>query len=122
MTMDEIKIGDKFWLHDQNRRSYVGNVMDEAFCYRQVEITGETSRSWVVGGHRGFKVPKKNPFDSRGCEYGLTKKLLTDKDKADRLWRQQHTLKLADFVRSLSTDEQRNIAKITGYTKGEGDE
>lgn len=63
-------IGMKVWRFDQNRRVYakdgngrpVGGRPIWREHWRQLEIVGETSRSWLVGAAlwRADKVPKKN--------------------------------------------------------------
>lgn len=49
---EDIKVGDKFWVKDKNRRVYEDGKCIYEKHFREVEVIDETSRSWVIGrGH-----------------------------------------------------------------------
>jgi len=114
---DEIKIGSLFWAFDGNRRKYDEDrrCVYEYHFYR-VEVTGETSRSWIIGyagGYREqFKVPKKNPFPDFNAA------IFTDKMKEDDIWFHNNAYKISDCFRigrKITADTMRQVAKIIGY-------
>ena len=115
--MTKIKVGDKFWIFDGNRRSYVNGEKQYEYHFCEVEITGETSRSWIVNGGKSyeFKAPKKEPFKFLGANFGFYKQLLTNKMKLNKIWENNHHYKLIDEIGRLPTDKLIEIAKLIGY-------
>lgn len=65
MNASDLKIGDTVYLFDSNRRVYpknkntqIGPIWREH--WRPVKVTGETSRSWIIGeAWDTHKLPKK---------------------------------------------------------------
>lgn len=121
--MEEIKIGSKFWMFDGNRRKYKkdhfgGPIYERHFF--EVQVIGETSRSWIIG-HIGynqeiFKAPKSDPFKSKGSEFGLVKKIFTEKMKDDDIWVNSHKIEIIDRLRmTKDADLFKRIAKEIGY-------
>lgn len=61
-----------FWIFDESRRVYLeGSSLSASPIWskhwREVPVTGETSRSWVVGGGwNERKIPKRGPWPMRG--------------------------------------------------------
>ena len=112
--MEKIKVGSLFWAYDTNRRSYDEKSKMIPGChFYEVEVTGETSRSWVIGhGYKPFKVPKKNPFPE------FNPAIFTDKMKEDSIWLDNNAYKISDCFRIgsiMTADTMRQVAKIIGY-------
>lgn len=107
----QFKIGDKVWCFDQNRRvydgkgSFGGHIIYAGHFYES-KITGETSRSWIVGQY-GDKYSKKDPSG-----------LYTDEQKADAIWMHDNRHKIAGIVdRCRDIEKMRQIAQIVGYVE-----
>lgn len=103
------KVGDKVWTFDLNHRVYPkdengrttgGPIYSEHF--RQVEITGETTKSWLIGKWQE-RTPKARPG------------IFTDEQKADMIWSNQHRHPIVDLVRRCSVEQLKQIAEIVGY-------
>lgn len=112
-----MKVGDKIWRFDDNRRVYPKAPPGKLWprggpIYREhwyeVEITGETSRSWVVGkGYGECKVPKK------GVHHGFA---FTKQELDDACYVHEHAHKLGDEVRRLrDAATLRLVANAIGY-------
>lgn len=97
-----MKIGDKIWLFDSNRKKYEkGNsapIYSEHFY--QEEIVGETSRSWLVGYFKN-KFSKKDPIG-----------LYTDEMKADKIWEYDNRYKIVALVERCSIKQLKKINDI----------
>lgn len=109
------KVGDKVWVFDQNHRVYPkkpngsplggGPIYREHF--REREITGETSRSWVLSS--GLKVPKTGG-DVRGAVY------MTRQAVEDAVFMNAHRWRIEEAVgRVLDATLLRQIAALVGY-------
>ena len=110
----DIKVGDKFWAYDTNRREYVDTKMVPGCHFYGVSIILETSRSWIIGEdeREHFKVPKREPFPKNNP------RIYTDKMKSDRMWMEEHQYKIKDSLGwggNVTADQMREIAKIIGY-------
>jgi hypothetical protein len=114
----EIKVGDKFWQYDSNRRVYDSNrnLIPES-RYFQITIEKETSRSWI--DNNGHKHPKKNPFSKRyggwGREYGF----LTDEMKEDRIWAGKNESRIIETIRGLPPSELRKVGEFLSNLIGD---
>jgi hypothetical protein len=114
--MSDWFVGMKLWVFDGNHRVYdpnnrLGPIYSEHF--RPTEITGETSRSWLVGPERyQKKVPKKQEL---GKHYGV----YTDKQKLDDIWDKSNRYKIIDKVKLCSIEQLRQIAEILTPAKSE---
>ncbi len=119
--MSDIKIGDKFWIKDTNRRSYKNGQNQYRYHFVQVEITGETSRSYIVnGGMRyEFKAPKRDPFKYVGGEYGFSKQLLTTDMMEDEIWCQSHRHKVISKLQASPGFVIKEVAEMIGYKEEE---
>lgn len=104
-----LKLGDKVWVFDGNRRRY--NQVDGrssgpaiyAEHFVECEITSETSRSWIVNG---VKYPKSDSA------------LYTDEQKADAIWVNEHRYKIIQMAeRCRDAATLRQIAQIVGYAE-----
>lgn len=97
MALTDIKIGDRFW------------VWDAAFTkFREVEIFGETSRSWLYGAKwRPSKAPKSKPFS-----VFFTREMI-DLDE----WVSNNRYLIARMVELQSHDVLRKVAEIIGYVE-----
>jgi hypothetical protein len=96
-----MKVGDKVWLFDYNRRRYEsgkggGPIFAEHFY--EAKIDGETSRSWMIGRQ---KFPKLNP---RG--------IYNDEQKADMIWEHENRFKLRHKLDVCSINSLRKIDAI----------
>tara|TARA_R110000803_G_scaffold171446_1_gene234372 strand:+ start:166 stop:492 length:327 start_codon:yes stop_codon:yes gene_type:complete len=88
-----MKVGDKIWRFDINRRRYReggGGGPIYAEHWSEIEITGETSRSWIVGGWQEIKVSK------RGAHYGY---VFTRAEVEDDIWMDGNRYKLGERVK-----------------------
>lgn len=111
-----MKIGDKFWGFDGNRRVYPkektgfnGPIFVEHF-YR-IKITGETSRSWIFSfegsTQEHFKAPKKGPHNRR--------MFFTDEEKSDKVWSHDNRQAIIRDVNRCDVATLRAIAVIVNY-------
>ena len=98
-----MKVGDKIWVFDYNRRVYpkdggIGRraIYSEHFIQRTIEA--ETSRSWIVCGN---KYPKADP---RG--------LYTDEEKADNIWENDNRRRIVLDVERCSGKVLREIDSL----------
>lgn len=105
-----LKLGDKVWVFDGNRRRY--NQVDGrssgpaiyAEHFVEQRITGETSRSWIVNG---VKYPKSDPSA-----------LCTHEQKEDAIWVNEHRYKIIQMAeRCRDAATLRKIAQIVGYVE-----
>lgn len=112
----DIKVGDKFFMFDTNRRVYERDEKGHATGgptfrghFYEVTIDGETSRSWLVGKWKPTKVPKSDPFSV----------LYTEAMIDDAEWVSRHRSRIASLVQfTKDPDTLRNIAEIVGYSTG----
>ena len=114
-----LAVGMVIYLVDENRRVYpAGHDRISASPiwrehWRPVEITGETSRSWLIGptfrGRDQVKIPRRGP---------LPWHIATDAADIDRrAWVNDHAHRIAEDVRrSKDFDRLRAVARIIGYT------
>jgi len=107
--MADLKVGDTIWRFDINRRVYrernVGPIYREHWVPE--EITGQTSRSWLLGRWGARKVPKKG--DHHGYAF-------TPKEVDDDCYLKENRYLIAQRVQYLDDVEQlRKIAEIVGY-------
>ena len=110
---DEIKVGTSLWAFDENLREWVDGKMVPGCHFHEVEVTGETPRSWIIGEadsyYGSFKVPKKNPFPDENP------RIYTDQMKEDAVWMEKNRDKISDATSrysGLSVSKYRQIAKI----------
>lgn len=103
----KMKIGDKVWLFDWNRRVYdknekglSGEPIYEKHFY-EAEITGETSRSWIINGERYSKKTLLGIY--------------TDEQKADKIWDHLHRYNIIEKVRQCSIEKLKQISMILNY-------
>lgn len=87
-----LKVGDKIWHFDDNRRKYNNGISrpDRDHMWHEVAITGETSRSWVTAYG---KVPK------RGVVYGWA---LSRQGVEDDLWIARNAFNIKAGVDNLA--------------------
>ena len=98
-----MKVGDKVWLFDFNRRVYpkngsISNSPIYSEYFYQATIDGETSRSWIVLCQ---KFPKKNPIG-----------LYTDKQKADKIWVNENRYRIVKLVENCSIEKLKQIEEL----------
>lgn len=110
----EIKVGSSVWVFDQNCRVYkrdARGISSGTPIYRlhwvEQEVTGETSRSWIIGrGYAERKVPKKG--EPQGVLFSLEE---VERDT----WKNDHTHKISEAVRRASYEQLKAIAEILNY-------
>jgi len=123
-------IGQKLWKYDCNRRHYkrddgttsTGPIYIKSF--EELEVIGETSRSWLVGHNRdrkegppaewelerATKIPKKESFESHGY-------FTSWKAVEDSAWVHDNDHIIATKVGRLSSrDKLERILKIIEET------
>lgn len=92
----EVQIGDTYYMFDGNRRVYKERKLGESYhiggpLYRghfgPVKVTGETSRSWIMGD--GRKISKSKPWSL----------LHTAEMVDDRVWAHENRGRLIDGIR-----------------------
>lgn len=110
--MEEIKVGDKFYMFDENRRIYrrdekgkaIGSPTFRGHFY-EVTIEGETSRSWITN-YGLTKVPKSAPFPP----------LYTEEMIATEEFVKEHGYSISEAVRKCRDHNTlKKIAAIVGY-------
>lgn len=104
-----MKVGDKVWLFDQNRRIYQKDGIISASPiysehFRQAKIEGETSRSWIIYGE---KYPKASPG------------FFTDAEKEEDIWDKENRMRLIEQVRRCPIKTLREIDAILAQQKEE---
>ena len=117
-------IGQTIYIYDSNRRQYVddnGNpsrTVNERYRYRPLEITGETSRSWIAKS--GEKIGKKTGAISGGGNFGLAMQVKWSlQEVEDELERKRLTRMMYDINWNACTlDQLRQIAAVLGIDKG----
>jgi hypothetical protein len=111
--LPEIKIGDTYFVFNENRRVYKKDKANRSFGapifkehFELVEIKGKTSRSWLYG-HWNKKVPKSAPWVV----------LHTPSMVDDKCWEHEHRHKIANLVgyRSTTVETLKKIAEMIGY-------
>lgn len=95
-----MKIGDKIWLFDANRRIYKKGEQSPIFSehFYKVTIDGETSRSWLIGRD---KFSKKDPCG-----------IYTDEQKEDKIWDHMNRYKIIDKIKNCSIAKLKQINSI----------
>lgn len=122
-----MKIGDKFYSFDENRRRYrrlpggkpVGTPIYREHFY-EVEIVGESSRSWIIGvggdwKREQFKVPKSDPFRDKYGEFGARPMIWTAAMMEDECWVHEHRHKIIEEVRTCDYVALLEVAYAVGY-------
>lgn len=110
-----LKIGDTVYYFDTNRRVYPSPVPgDDRWGggtpiwrehWRPMKITGETVRSWLVGGsRRALKMPKK------GADGGTW--AIDERDISRAAWVNDCAHRIADEVRRLGFADLAAVAKL----------
>lgn len=95
---DDIGIGSTIWRHGAfGRDEWVPRT-----------ITGETSRSWIVGnGYGNDKAPKKGPHPG----WAYSEREIQNSDLITK-----HSWRIADAVRLVGdADKLRRVAELVGY-------
>lgn len=119
-TVADLKVGDTIWVFDQNRRVYEDRHSSPIWIkhWRPCKITGETARSFIVDGDRGWRAWKlakkggiKLPAHCSAVAF----------DHAGISWYhlREHRWKLAETVRRVDDIETLcQIAAIVGFEWG----
>jgi hypothetical protein len=99
------------WYYDENYRVYQddnGNKTSSPnakFHWRELAVTNETSRSWVLAN--GVKIPKNKPLP-----YGYAADI---EEVNDRVWMSRNSYKISEKVHSVDVIKMRKIAELIGY-------
>jgi len=97
-----MKVGDKVWLFDTNRRVYPKGSITSAPIYAehfyQTTIDDETPRSWIIG---------RQKYSKKGGEG-----IYTDEQKADRLWDHANRYNIIEKVKECSVEKLKQIEEI----------
>ena len=97
------------WIFDRNRRVYGENKYSPIWRehWRKLEITGETSRSWLAGsGYGQLKIPKKGPPN---------RNVAWSEAEIDSLeWDNETRHKIIRAVSYCTVDQLIQIAQIVG--------
>ncbi len=118
-----MKIGDKFYSFDANRRRYrrdKDGVPAGPPIYREhfyeVEIVGETTRSWIISlGVQSFKVPKSDPFREKDGEFGARPMIWSRAVMENECWAHEHRHKIIEKLQTLDPGQLRLVAATLGY-------
>jgi len=134
MSLTTIGIGSTIWIFDQNRRVYSKEPLKKGQLWpsgppiwrehwRPCQITGETSRSWLVGPGR-TDVRK---ISKRDLAAGEVRGVLTSEAELDAAcFVQEHAREIGERVRQLSAEKAamktadvlKQIARLIGYEPG----
>lgn len=117
MSDPVLKIGSPVWRYDGNRRVYrkdasgrsIGASIERHHWVR-LEITAETSRSWIVTeyGRELFKIPKAKPREATALRFS--------EEEVDReCWITENAYRVSEAVRRLPYDQLAGIALSIGY-------
>lgn len=111
MRGQNLKIGSTVWVFDYNHRVYAKNSgISGSPIYREHfvahEITGETSRSWIIGISKWNqkKISKTNP----DCYVSI-------EEVNDACWLNDHRYKVIQLAWRADGATIRKIAKLIGY-------
>ena len=118
-SIEGVKIGDPVWVFDINHRVYRkgpdGRSLGGGPIWREhwvrKEITGETSRSWVVGrgGYDTLKIPKKGPVSLNIC--------FSEEEIDRRAFCEENAHRISDKVlRCRDYETLKKIADLLQYT------
>jgi hypothetical protein len=105
--MSDIKVGDMYFIFDENNRVYATNSCGGPIYQKHfvpVKVISETSRSWITDRY-GIKVPKANPWN----------RLFTQHMVDDAVWVYENRVRIADKVIVLRGPLLRQVAEIIGY-------
>lgn len=114
----ELRVGSKLWWFDENRRVYPdtdswsrGPIWSEH--WREVEVVGETKRSWLVGTDwRPLKLPKA-AFRNGACPRGWARERHQIVELA---WVNRHRSRIGQLVAACQDAVTlREIARLVGY-------
>ena len=118
--MSGIKVGDRLWRFDINRRVYNGSGMNSRIIYAEHftphTITGETVKSWLIAGDYGdaIRVSKSELREAGKGGYG-GHQWFTDSGREDDIWRHVHRSKITDLVDRADPALLRKVAEVVGY-------
>ncbi len=111
---EPIGIGSTIWIFDENHRVYHKDTAGRSEGgpiyrehWRPVVITGETSRSWIIGSRWDLKIPKHGPHPA-AC--------FTEAEMNDYCWANDYRSKVVRCVERCDAAKLRQIAAIVGYT------
>jgi hypothetical protein len=102
--MTEIKIGSTIYVYDINRRQYdEKRNLIEKYCWKPIEIVGETRVSWI--GKYGDKFPKRNG-----------KYLKSETEVDEQVWIKQNKYKISRCLDVCYDYEKiKQVAILVGF-------
>lgn len=100
-------VGSAIWRFDENHRIYKNQHggPDYRSFWRECKITGETSRSWVVGCW--------GKFPKRGAHPGYA---VSAKEVDDDVWAKDERHRIVRCVERCDVATLRAVAELVGYT------
>ncbi len=109
-----LKVGDKIWHFDENRRQYAAMNLGAPIWikhWHEVTITGENRVSWLTN-HYDYKVNKRALASGQAVAW-----VRTFSEVQDREWDHVHRHKILDRLRHtpLPIDELKRLATLVGY-------
>lgn len=118
-----MKVGDRIWRFDINRRIYRRDENNRATggpIYREhfnpEIITGETNLSWLIQRSDGSVLAKinKKTLQTASGGFGRTS-FFTDEGMEDEIWRNAHRYKISRLLDRASAAQLRECAKILDF-------
>ena len=103
-----MKIGDRVWLFDGNRRVYdkkFGSLPIYAEHFYQATISGETSKSWIIHYDKFSKKTLQGIY--------------SDEQKADMIWENNNRYKIIEQIRRCPIEILKRIDNILKETPHE---
>lgn len=110
---DGLAVGSTVWKHDPYYRRYEGRSETTKAIerFRPHLITGETTRSWIVGqGWNGSKFPKN--CDNWRLRRGY---LISQQEVTDTVWATDHRYRISRAVEYVDLATLRKVAALVGY-------
>lgn len=125
--MNELKVGSKVWVFDENHREYDPAPPGARFAkggpiyekhWVEAEIVGETRASWVLNRYFG-KFPKKRPalggWHARTRDGFVKKVATTPQELSDDIWANSHRRHVLSLVERCNVTILREVAALVGY-------
>lgn len=114
------KVGDTVWVFDDNvRRTRIDDAGEIRIIarekFRPREITGETAKSWLVGG---VKIPKVGGAvrKSAAGRWGATVVYMTQEAVDDEVFKREHRHRIVRALECCSdVAVLRQVAALVGY-------
>jgi len=96
-----MKVGDKVWLFDENRRVYkkeYGSSPIYSEYFYQVIIEGETRNSWIIEGNKFSKKTLQGIY--------------TNETKTEKIWEHENRYKIREKINYCSIKTLKQISNL----------